>query len=108
MQKNGSIISLFVVALVALGLMAFISLNSMADSSVGNAIQKPSIRPSDAKISVPLESLQGDVIVASDDLNNAIIANTIVTCDVAKAMGVQNKLSQKSISICQNLLYPFI
>jgi len=117
MNKKASMMSLLIVALVALGLMAFVSLNSVTGDAIGKAIQRPSIeRPSlpDSKPSVSaLEYLESDVVVVSDDsstdaLRQDIIANTIVTCDVAKAMGLQEKMSQKSISICQNLLYPFI
>jgi len=115
MNKKASMMSLLIVALVALGLMAFVSLNGAAGDVVGKAMQRSSfdkIQDSDSVSSsgVPLEGLVGDIVISdsSDALRQDIIANTIVTCDVAKAMGLQKKMSQKSISICQNLLYPFI
>jgi hypothetical protein len=114
MNKKASMMSLLIVALVALGLMAFVSLNSATGDVVGKAMQRSSfdkIQEADVSSSgVPLEGLVGDIVISdsSDALRQDIIANTIVTCDVAKAMGLQKKMSQKSISICQNLLYPFI
>lgn len=120
MNQKASMMSLLIVALVALGLMAFVSLNSVTGDAIGKAISKPSIqKPQLPTPTIPARDVTKTVTVQEDDdvdyiytddsaVQNAIIENTIVTCDVAKAMGLQEKMSQKSISICQNLLYPFI
>jgi hypothetical protein len=121
MNKKASMMSLLIVALVALGLMAFVSVNSVTGDAIGKAISRPSVQSPQlpSQPTIPSRDVTKTVTVQEDDdvdyvytgdsaVQNAIIENTIVTCDVAKAMGLQEKMSQKSISICQNLLWPFI
>jgi|GEM_PF-5356472 len=124
MNKKASMTTLLIVALVALGLMAFVSLNGVTGDAIGKAISKPSGQKPTFQMpqipTSPARDITRTVNVESDEdyvyagypydsaSQTAIIENTIVTCDVAKAMGLQSKMSEKSIAICQNLLWPFI
>ena len=109
MNSKASMWSLLIVALLALGVLATIGL----DSSTGAVPSRPNIG---GAIKPPVKIVDRgpeSVTVVQDGYDEVYVDSSYadslyVVCDLARALDVMEKMSPRSQTVCTNLLWPYI